>query len=243
MDNTDFYNVNLDLVCKLFEKNADGTFANASACQNFIESVLNDIEETKNEKNPQLKTVTFTNLRKLSPNKPASNEAENIDTNFDANLVGVNAARQFPYIWDHVYVFEFVCEGVQSQLYIVNQNVKYMSWWHDLSFFSEKLFVAHSQRNDGMKRYLAYLITDNSFKNTGVRAEFAQSNPFHTVSIFNNRNGIKDETFEVHYIYTVNETGREYSNLENWTRALVVVPQEAADNVSDISEAKKSKVA
>lgn len=243
MDRPDFYNVNLALICKLFERDADGSYKNAVACQNFIESVLNDLEETKNLKNPKLKTVEFTGLSKLSHNKPASQNADLIDTNFNPDALGVSVARQFPYIWDHTYVFDFVCDGVASQLFIVNESVKFMTWWHDISFFSDRLYRVHCQKNDGKKRYLAFLITDNMFSNSSDKAEFTQSNPFHTVSYFNNKNGVKDENFEVHYIYTVNESGREYSNLENWTRALIVKPEEQQDNVSDISEAKKTRVA
>ena len=89
MDRPDFYNVNLDLICKLFERDADGSYKNAVACQNFIESVLNDLEETKNLKNPKLKTVEFTGLSKLSHNKPASQNADLIDTNFNPKASGL----------------------------------------------------------------------------------------------------------------------------------------------------------
>ena len=181
------YKINTKLITKLFDK------SNKDACKNLIESILNDIDETKNLKYTP-KTVDFISIQRVT-----KSNIQNIRNN--------------------IFKLNYVCDGQECELFFVYQSTKYLKFWNNMSFFSYDLYKKHKNINDSKKRLLVYLITDDIFGKHNNRNEFAQLNPFHAVSYFNDKNSVKDDTFEVHYLYSVNALSD--TNLQNWVNALI----------------------
>lgn len=179
------YKINTKLISKLFDK------SNKDACKNLIESILNDIDETKNLKYTP-KTVDFISIQRITIQK-----YQNI----------------------RIFKLNYVCDGKECELFFAYQTTKYLKFWNNMSFFSYDLYKKHKNINDSKKRLLVYLITDDIFGKHNIRNEFTQINPFHTVSYFNDKNSVKDDTFEVHYLYSVNALSD--TNLQNWVNALI----------------------
>ena len=188
------YKLNLDVLGKLIESEA--------ASQNFVESVINDLPESK------ANSFSDVQVGDLASSRIAAGAAEGYD-----NINGV--------------VFNCRIEGKPAEVILINEGVSYLSFWHDMSFFSYKLFRQHAQVNDGIRRYLIFVITDMDVK----------ANKFHSISYFNDKNGFKSDSFQIHYIVIDKQTGDEDSMLENWIRALVAEDEADSGNVSSISEA------
>ena len=201
---TKLYELNLDVLGKLIESEA--------ASQNFVQSVLNDLPESKTN------SVSDIQVGDLASSRIAGKAAEGFK-----NINGV--------------VFQCKVDGKPAEVILVNEGVQYISFWHDMSFFSDRMYRTHAALNDGVSRYITFVITDGAYK----------ANRFHSISCFNDKNGFKLENFQVHYIVIDKQTGNEDSMLENWVRALVSKSEAATatttDNVSDIGEAKSYKVA
>ncbi len=201
---TKLYKLNLDVLGKLIESEA--------ASQNFIESVVNDLPESK------ANSISDVQVGDLASSRIATGAAEGYD-----NINGV--------------VFNCKIDEKPAEVILVNEGVSYISFWHDMSFFSDKMFRTHSQINDGVKRILTFVITDTEVK----------ASKFHSISCFNDKNGFRNDTFQIHYVVIDKQTGNEDSMLENWIRALVAEENtdeaETDSNVSSISEAKSYKVA
>ncbi len=192
---TKLYKLNLDVLGKLIESEV--------ASQNFVESVINDLPESK------VSSISDVQVGDLSSSRIAAGSAEGYD-----NINGV--------------VFNCKIEGKPAEVILINEGVSYLSFWHDMSFFSYKLFRQHTQVNDGVRRYLTFVITDMEVK----------ANKFHSISHFNDKNGFKADSFQIHYVVIDKQTGNEDSMLENWIRALVAEDAgEDGGNVSSISEA------
>ncbi|WP_019003219.1 hypothetical protein [Succinimonas amylolytica] len=192
---TKLYKLNLDVLGKLIESEV--------ASQNFVESVINDLPESK------VSSISDVQVGDLSSSRIAASCAEGYD-----NINGV--------------VFSCKIEGKPAEVILINEGVSYLTFWHDMSFFSYKLFRQHSQVNDGVRRYLTFVITDMDVK----------ANKFHTISHFNDKNGFQADSFQIHYVVIDKQTGNEDSMLENWIRALVAEDAgEDGGNVSSISEA------
>lgn len=184
------YKINTKLITKLFDK------SNKDACKNLIESILNDIDETKNLKYTP-KTADFISIQKITK----------------SNI------QKYQNIRNNIFKLNYVCDGQECELFFVYQSTKYLKFWNSMSFFSYDLYKKHKNINDSKKRLLVYLITDDIFGKHNNRNEFTQVNPFHTVSYFNDKNSVKDDTFEVHYLYSVNALSD--TNLQNWVNALI----------------------
>lgn len=184
------YKINTKLITKLFDK------SNKDACKNLIESILNDIDETKNLKYTP-KTVDFISIQRITK----------------SNI------QKYQNIRNNIFKLNYVCDGQECELFFVYQSTKYLKFWNNMSFFSYDLYKKHKNINDSKKRILVYLITDDIFAKHNNRNEFTQVNPFHTVSYFNNKNSVKDDTFEVRYLYSANATSD--TNLQNWVNALI----------------------
>ena len=199
---------------KLLELNMDvlgKLVESAEAPQNFVESVINDLPDT------QVGAVSDVEVVELSANELAN-----------------KAAKDLPLI--NGVVFNCKTDGQKAEVFLILEPVNYLKWWHDKSFFCYNFYRSHSHINDGVKRYVTFIITDSEVK----------GNRFHTVSNFLNNKGEKSEDFQIHDIIAAKETGNEDSMLENWIRALVSSKSESAEdssNVSSISEAKSYKVA
>ncbi|MGN1393811.1 MAG: hypothetical protein ACI4V7_07245 [Succinivibrionaceae bacterium] len=182
------------------------------ASQNFIESILNDLPDSA------VSCVSNVVVGELDSSKVAGKAASNYK-----NINGV--------------IFGFNADEQPAELTLVMEPVHYVKWWHDKSFFSDKFFRLHCNANDGIKRFIVFVVTDVSIK----------ANKFHSISYFNNKNGERNETLQIHDIYAIKESGNEDSMLENWIRALVTQNQTTeetdSNNVSSISDAKKYKVA
>lgn len=184
------YKINTKLITKLFDK------SNKDACKNLIESILNDIDETKNLKYTP-KTVDFISIQRIAK----------------SNI------QKYQNIRNNIFKLNYVCDGQECELFFVYQSTKFLKFWNNMSFFSYDLYKKHKNINDSKKRLLVYLITDDIFGKHNNRNEFTQINPFHTVSYFNNKNSVKDDTFEVHYLFSVNALSD--TNLQNWVNALI----------------------
>lgn len=184
------YKINAKLITKLFDK------SNKDACKNLIESILNDIDETKNLKYTP-KTVDFISIQRITK----------------SNI------QKYQNIRNNIFKLNYECDGQECELFFVYQSTKYLKFWNNMSFFSYDLYKKHKNINDSKKRLLVYLITDDIFGKHNNRNEFTQVNPFHTVSYFNDKNSVKDDTFEVRYLYSVNALSD--TNLQNWVNALI----------------------
>jgi hypothetical protein len=180
--------------------------ANAEASQNFIESILNDIPETRVHIVSDIEVMGFSD-----------------------NSITAKASADYPLI-DGV-VFKFIADGVKCEMSLVIESVGFMKWWHDKSFFCDKFYRLHYQTNDNVKRFATFLITDMNVK----------ASSFHTISRFNNKDGIKNDSFIIHDLVAAKETGNEENELENWIRALVESEQKS--NVSNITDAHNFRVA
>lgn len=203
------------MASKLLEFNMEmlGKLVESSeAPQNFVESVINDLPESS------AKSITDVEV---------------------VELKSIPLAEKSAASYEHINGVVFSCktDGQKTELYLILEPVTYLKWWHDKSFFSSSFYRAHSHANDNVKRYLTYVITDDSVK----------ASRFHNISYFNNKDGEKDTTFQIHDIVAIKETGNEDSMLENWIRALVSKPastqDKATSNVSNISDAKSYRVA
>lgn len=97
-----------------------------------------------------------------------------------------------------------------------------------------KMYRNHSNINDGVRRFVTFIVTDTEVK----------ASRFHAVSCFNN-SGEKCESCQIHDIFAAKQSGNEDSMLENWIRALISKSdaEESTDNVSSITEASGYKVA
>lgn len=179
---------------------------NTEASQNFIESILNDIPETHVHIVSDVEVMGF-------------NDAP----------ITAKASAEFPLI--NGVVFKFIADGVKCEMALVIESVGFMKWWHDKSFFCDKFYRSHYQTNDGVKRFVTFLITDMDVK----------ASSFHTISRFNNKDGIKNDSFIINDIFATKETGNEENELENWIRALVEGEQKS--NVSNITDAQNFRVA
>ena len=103
------YKLNLDVLGKLIESEA--------ASQNFVESVINDLPESK------ANTFSDVQVGDLASSRIAAGAAEGYD-----NINGV--------------VFNCRIEGKPAEVILINEGVSYLSFWHDMSFFSYKLSVS-----------------------------------------------------------------------------------------------------
>lgn len=198
---------------KLLELNMDvlGKLVESTeAPQNFVESVINDLPDT------QVGTVSDVEVAELGANELASKAAKNFSL-----INGI--------------VFNCKTDGQKAEVYLIMEPVNYLKWWHDKSFFCYNFFRAHAHINDGVRRYVTFIVTDSDVK----------ANRFHTVSNFLNNKGEKCDDFQIHDIIAAKETGNEDSMLENWIRALVSKSESSdkSSNVSSITEAKSYKVA
>ncbi len=201
------------MASKLLELNMDvlGKLVESNeAPQNFIESVINDLPTT------------------------AVNSITDVDV---VELNSIPLAQKAAAPFEHIngVVFNCIADEKKTEVYLILEPVTYLKWWHDKSFFCDRFYRAHAHINDGVKRYVTFIITDDSVK----------ASRFHTVNYFNKKDGTKDTSFQIHDIVAVKETGNEDSMLENWIRALVS-KNESAENtgkVSNITEAKAYKVA
>lgn len=102
------YKINTKLITKLFDK------SNKDACKNLIESILNDIDETKNLKYTP-KTVDFISIQKIT-----KSNIQNIRNN--------------------IFKLNYVCDGQECELFFVYQSTKYLKFWNSMSFFSYDLY-------------------------------------------------------------------------------------------------------
>lgn len=196
----------LDLNTEILERLVENT----EASQNFIESILNDLPESA------ANFITDIQVGELGSSKIAGKVAEGFN-----NINGVT--------------FTFTVDNQPAEMMLIIEPVTYLKWWHDKSFFCDKLFRSHGHINDGVKRYVTFIVTDCDIK----------ASRFHSISHFNNRNGDRCESLQIHDIFVTKESGNEDSMLENWMRALVSKPEvtEESSNVSSISEAQKYRVA
>ncbi len=182
------------------------------ASQNFIESVLKDLPECG-----RIESVSDVGVNDLSSSKVAGKSAEGFGL-----INGI--------------VFQFRLNGNPAEMVLVIQpNVPFIKWWHDKSFFSYRFYRNHSNINDGVQRFISFVVTD---ANVNVAR-------FHTISKFNNSDGSSCDTCQIHDIFPVKQSGNEDSMLENWIRALISKSESTddSDNVLSITDASGYKVA
>ncbi len=153
-----------------------------------------------------------------------------------SNEIAGKVAKGFNHI--NGVVFNCKMNGRPAEVYLILEPVGYLQWWHDKNFFCDKFCRAHANASDGVLRCVTFVITDMDYK----------ASRFHTVSHFNDRNGNKIGSFQIHDIYASRESGNEDSMLENWIRALVITSPEEdksaeLDNVANIEEARRYRVA
>ena len=202
------------MAAKLYELNTEilGKLVESpEASQNFIESILSDLPE-----HVDVETLSDVVVCDLNSSKVAGKSAEG-----------------FPQI--NGIVFQFKLNGKPAEMVLVMESVSYIKWWHDKSFFSYKMYRNHSNINDGVRRFVTFIVTDTEVK----------ASRFHAVSCFNNNSGEKCESCQIHDIFAAKQSGNEDSMLENWIRALISKSdaEESTDNVSSITEASGYKVA
>lgn len=202
------------MTAKLYELNTEilGKLVESSeASQNFIESIIKDLPDTV-----EVESISDVTVGDLNSSKVAGKSAEGF-----SQINGI--------------VFQFRLNNKPAEMILVVEPVSFLKWWHDKSFFSYKLYRNHSNINDGVRRFVTFVVTDSEVK----------ASRFHAVSCFNNTNGEKCETCQIHDIFAVKQSGNEDSMLENWIRALISKSDadEGTNNVSSITEASGYKVA
>ena len=191
------------MTAKLYELNTEilGKLVESSeASQNFIESIIKDLPDSV-----EVESISDVTVGDLSSSKVAGKSAEGF-----SQINGI--------------VFQFRLNNKPAEMILVVEPVSFLKWWHDKSFFSYKLYRNHSNINDGVRRFVTFVVTDSEVK----------ASRFHAVSCFNNNNGEKCETCQIHDIFAVKQSGNEDSMLENWIRALISKSDadEGTNNVS-----------
>ncbi len=202
------------MTAKLYELNTEilGKLVESpEASQNFIESIIKDLPGTVD-----VETISDITVGDMNSSKVAGKSAEGF-----SQINGI--------------VFQFSLNSKPAEMILVVEPVSFLKWWHDKSFFSYKLYRNHSNINDGVRRFVTFVVTDSEVK----------ASRFHAVSCFNNNNGDKCESCQIHDIFAVKQSGNEDSMLENWIRALISKSDadESTNNVSSITEASGYKVA
>ncbi|WP_405349156.1 hypothetical protein [Ruminobacter amylophilus] len=202
------------MTAKLYELNTEilGKLVESpEASQNFIESIIKDLPGTVD-----VETISDVTVGDMNSSKVAGKSAEGF-----SQINGI--------------VFQFSLNSKPAEMILVVEPVSFLKWWHDKSFFSYKLYRNHSNINDGVRRFVTFIVTDSEVK----------ASRFHAVSCFNNNNGDKCESCQIHDIFAVKQSGNEDSMLENWIRALISKSDadESTNNVSSITEASGYKVA
>lgn len=202
------------MTAKLYELNTEilGKLVESpEASQNFIESIIKDLPGTVD-----VETISDVTVGDMNSSKVAGKSAEGF-----SQINGI--------------VFQFSLNSKPAEMILVVEPVSFLKWWHDKSFFSYKLYRNHSNINDGVRRFVTFVVTDSEVK----------ASRFHAVSCFNNNNGDKCESCQIHDIFAVKQSGNEDSMLENWIRALISKSDtdESTNNVSSITEASGYKVA
>ena len=202
------------MTAKLYELNTEilGKLVESpKASQNFIESIIKDLPGTVD-----VETISDVTVGDMNSSKVAGKSAEGF-----SQINGI--------------VFQFSLNSKPAEMILVVEPVSFLKWWHDKSFFSYKLYRNHSNINDGVRRFVTFVVTDSEVK----------ASRFHAVSCFNNNNGDKCESCQIHDIFAVKQSGNEDSMLENWIRALISKSDadESTNNVSSITEASGYKVA
>lgn len=147
------------MTAKLYELNTEilGKLVESpEASQNFIESIIKDLPGTVD-----VETISDVTVGDMNSSKVAGKSAEGF-----SQINGI--------------VFQFSLNSKPAEMILVVEPVSFLKWWHDKSFFSYKLYRNHSNINDGVRRFVTFVVTDSEVK----------ASRFHAVSCFNNNNEI-----------------------------------------------------